>query len=78
MDGKNKEREDEKETKNPYLNVKFIEPSMIQLFSLPRPRVFIKSLLPTDCELNLYLLKLLFQVLLPYKSSFDFKKAVNK
>lgn len=60
VDGKkNKEREDEKETKDPYLNVKFSEPSMSQLFSLPRPKVFIKSLLPTGCELNLYLLKLL-------------------
>ncbi len=56
---KNKEREDEKETKDPYLNTKFTEPSMSQLFSLPRPKVFRNSLLPTAWVLHLYLLKLL-------------------
>ncbi len=59
MGKKHKEREDEKETKDPYLNTKFTEPSMSQLFSLPRPKVFRNSLLPTAWVLHLYLLKLL-------------------
>jgi len=73
MEKKNKEREDEKEAKDPYLNVKFSEPSMSQLFSLPRPKVFIKSRLPTGCVLKSIFTQVTFiQALLTCKSSFDF------